>query len=137
MAKTMKLRRPTKGMMMAVNAAIDCHIKEVDQLVREFKLDRKELQTRLEMRAGEKYDMERGKGPRGPRGAKTARTVVDDVVSSLDGRTKTATLVRLESRVQELLSQKPKAEVTKTRDALKNVDKLREQLEAAETLLGL
>ena len=98
------------------------------------KLNRKELQQRVEMRQGEKYDLEKGRGPRGPRAAKAPS---GDAVSMIDGRTKTVTLVRLEARVKELLAEKPKQEVTKVKDAMKNVDKLREQLEEVEALLGL
>ena len=40
----LKLKRPTKEMMLAVNAAIGGDQKGVNQLVREHKLSRKELQ---------------------------------------------------------------------------------------------
>ena len=131
----MKLKRPTKGMMLAVNASIDGKTAEVNKLTNEHKLSKTELQQRLEMRQGDKYDLTKGTGPRGPRKAR-ATADSDGIVSMIDGRTKVATLLRLEERVKEVLAQKPKAEVTKTKDAMKNIDKLRAQLEEAESLLG-
>lgn len=100
----------------------------------EHKLSKTELQQRLEMRQGEKYDLTKGTGPRGPRKAR-ASADSDDIVSMIDGRTRVATLIRLEERVKEILAQKPKAEVTKTKDAMTSIDKLREQLEEAEALI--
>ena len=55
MAKT--LRRPTKEMMLAVNAAIAGNKKKVNELVKEHRLSRRELEARLEIRDGEKYDL--------------------------------------------------------------------------------
>lgn len=133
MAK-MKLRRPTKEMMLAVNAAIDGKKKEVNSLVTANKLSRRELQTRVELRDGEKYDLEKG---RGPRVVKKATAPSGDIVSMLNGRTKAVTLVRLEARVKELLVQKPKGEVTKVREAAKNYDKKLQELHKMEALLGL
>ena len=132
----MKLKRPTKEMMLAVNAAIDGKQTDADRLVTEHKLSRKELQARLEKRAGEKYDLEKGRGPRKANGIGTAKAPSGDMASIIDVRTKIVTLLHLESKVQELLAQKNKSEVTKVRDAVKNVGKLRKQLEDAEALIG-
>ncbi len=129
----MKLKRPTKGMMLAVNATLDKNQPEVDRLVTEHTLDRKEIQTRIEMRGGERYDLEKG---RGPRVLKKATAPSDDIVASIDGRTKISSLLKLHSRIEEILAQKDKQEVTKVRDAMKNIDKLRKQLEDAEALIS-
>ena len=126
-------------MMLAVNATIDGKQKAVDQFVQEHKLSRKELQTRLEMRSGQKYDLSKGRGPRKRRKKKIVKGATaskSDIFSQIDGRTKTVTLVRFEARICELLAQKKKAEVAKVRNAMKNLDKLRNQLAEAEALLG-
>jgi len=148
MAK-LKLKRPTKEMMLAVNAAISGNKKGVNQLVREHKLNRKELQQRVEKREGEKYSFSRKprarrtvkkKARRARRVAKAPRASkpgFDDIASTIDGRTKTVTLMKLEARVAELLKQKPKREVTKVRDTLKNYQKMQRELQEMEARLGL
>ncbi len=132
MAK-MKLNRPKKEMMLAINASIDGNDQEVNRLVNEFKLDRKELQARLEKRNGEQYDLEAGKGPRRPRVASRAS---DDILATVDGRTKISSLLRLESRIKEVLAQKDKSEVAKVRDTLNNIEKKRRELEEMEALIA-
>ena len=57
MAKT--LRRPTKEMMLAVNASIAGNKKKVNELIKEHRLSRRELEARLEIRDGEKYQLRR------------------------------------------------------------------------------
>ena len=48
-------RRPTKLMMLAVNAAMEGEVDEVDRLIEENQLDREELDQRLLGRNGDKY----------------------------------------------------------------------------------
>ena len=61
----MRLTRPTRGMMLAVNAAIDGNTQTVTDLVTEHGLDRKELKERLALRDGQKYEMTRRTGGKG------------------------------------------------------------------------
>jgi len=130
-----KLGRPTKEMMLAVNAEIEGNSKEVNRLVQENKLDRKEIQQRIENREGEKYDLDAGKGPRKGRVIKSA-SASSDLLGSVDGRTKIATLLKLHTRIEEVLAQKPKQEVTKVKRAMEEVEELRAKLEEAEALIS-
>ena len=69
-----QLRRPTKEMMQAVNAAIGGNKKKVNELVKEHRLSRRELEARLEIRDGEKYDLAwKGGRPKGSAKKKTGR----------------------------------------------------------------
>ncbi len=52
-----KLRRPSRAMMLAVNAAIDRKDREVAQLLKEHNLDTAELEQRLVLRNGRQYDL--------------------------------------------------------------------------------
>lgn len=123
-------------MMLAINASIDGKKKQASQLVAEHKLNKRELQHRLELRDGNKYDLNMGKGVRKKVAPK--KTVVStDFLDKIDGRTKTTTLLRLENRIQELLAQKPKKEVTKVKEAFKNYNKKKQELEAMEKLIGI
>ncbi len=133
---TKKIGRPSKPMMLAINASIDGKKKQASQLVAEHKLNKRELQHRLELRDGNKYDLNMGKGVRKKVAPK--KTVVStDFLDKIDGRTKTTTLLRLENRIQELLAQKPKKEVTKVKEAFKNYNKKKQELEAMEKLIGI
>ena len=147
MAKT--LRRPTKPMMLAVNASIDGKKANANKLIKEYKLSQAELKTRLEIRDGEKYDFTR-KGGR-PKGSKnkagrrgrpqksSAKAIAgraDDLLAVLDGRTKTVTLLKIAIRVEELIDTKPKAEVKKIEKALVEADSLKEKYEEAMALIG-
>lgn len=141
MAKT--LRRPTKEMMQAVNAAIaGGNKKKVTQLVNEHRLSRKELEARLEIRDGEKYNLRKKKPVRRVKASKVLSTSpangpVEGILKGVDGRTGTVTLVQVEARVQELLGQKPKTEVTKVKKAMAEVEVLRRKYEDAKGILGL
>jgi len=127
-----KLRRPTKEMMLAVNAQIDGDTEEVGRLVQEHKLDQKEIQQRVQTRDGEKYSFE--VKPRGQRKAKASSS--DDILSIIDGRTPLVTVLRIEERAKEILSRKDKTEVTKVKKAMAEVDELRKKYEDAKALLG-
>lgn len=135
----MKLVRPTKEMMLAINAQLDGKTKEAESLISEHRLNRKEMELRIEKRGGQRYELSGGK--RGGRGKKariiaTASAPSRDILTMIDGRTKTATLARLETRISELFASRDKSEVAKVRDAVKNVAALRRQLQAAESILG-
>ena len=147
MAKT--LRRPTTEMMQAVNASIAGNKKKVNELVKEHRLSRRELEDRLEIRDGEKYEL-RKKGGR-PKGAGRKKTtgrgpgrppaagrpgVTVDVKQMIDGRTKTVSLLRLAYKIEELLEERPKAEVQKIEKALEQAEELKEKYEKAMELIG-
>ena len=139
MAKT--LRRPTKEMMLAVNASIAGNKKKVNDLVKEHRLGRRELDARLEIRDGEKYQLRRKAAPATiepkVRAAKLTDGPVDEVLGIINRRTNIVTLVRLEGRAQELLAQKRKAEVNKVRKAMAEVEVLRQKYEEAKAALGM
>ena len=126
-----KLRRPTKEMMLAVNAQIDGDTEEVGRLVQEHKLDQKEIQQRLQTREGEKYSFEVKQ-----RGQRKAKAPSDDILSIIDGRTPLVTVLRIEERAKEIISRKDKSEVTKVKKAMAEVDELRKKYEDAKALLG-
>lgn len=77
----------------------------------------------------------RAKGKGKKRKAAVAPVEKVDLWDMVDGRTKTSTLLRLQSRIEELLSDRDKAEVKKVKDALSNVQKLRAELLEAEKLI--
>ncbi len=136
-----QLRRPTKEMMLAVNAAIMGNKKKVTQLVNEHRLSRKELEARLEIRDGEKYKLRRTQ-QRPNRTSKaqpvtTTNVVRNDVLRIIDRRTDAVTLVSLKTRVEELLAQKRKAEVNKVEKAMAEVEVLRKKYEDAKAVLGM
>lgn len=75
----------------------------------------------------------KGKGKKRKAAVTVEKTV--EIWEQIDGRTKTSTLLRLQSRIEELLSDRDKAEVKKVKDALSNVQKLRAELVEAEKLI--
>ena len=88
--------RPTKGMMLAVNAAIDGEHDQVDQLVGEHGLSRKELKERLMLRNGAKYEM-RKRTPKRTSAPKTnsrPRSSVDLDIT-INGRTSVQQLFKI------------------------------------------
>ena len=130
MAKT--LRRPSKQMMLAVNASIDGNEEEVKSLKAEFKLDQGELTKRLEMRAGEKYSFERkSRAKKDPE----YTIEVENLENLLTEETKIAVLIRVGEKAKQLLEAKPKDEVTRITKAISDVEKLRKQYEAALELI--
>ncbi len=135
------LRRPTKEMMQAVNASIAGNKKKVNEFVKEHRLSRRELDARLEIRDGEKYQLRRKAAPATiepkVRAAKLADGPVDEVLGIINRRTNIVTLVRLEARAQDLLAQKPKAKVNKVKKAMAEVEVLRQKYEEAKAVLGM
>jgi hypothetical protein len=135
----MKLNRPTKEMMLAINAQLAGDSRQAESLIREHSLNRKEMEFRIEKRGGEKYDFSRKGGKR--RGGK-GRVIAEasapsrDILSLIDGRTKIATLVRLEGRIDEILAKRNGRDVSRVREAMKNISVLRRKLEAAEKALS-
>ncbi len=135
----MKLVRPTKEMMLAINAQLNGNAKDAETLIREHSLNRKEMELRIQKRGGEKYNLagnKRGRGRGKGRLVATASAPVRDVFTMIDGRTKTPTLVRMEGRIAEILSARDGREVSKIRDAMKTINDLRRKLQAAESILG-
>ncbi|NNF64218.1 MAG: hypothetical protein HKN07_08140 [Acidimicrobiia bacterium] len=138
-----RIGRPTREMMDAVNLAIAGKRPQANKLIKEQKLSKKLFDHYLEIRDGQKYTFTRKKTtsrkPTMVRSASAAKpmAVSDDLASMIDGRTKVATLIQIESRVADLLANKPKAEINKVRKAVETVDQLREELEEAEALLGM
>ncbi len=155
------LRRPRKEMMLAVNASVDGKTADLNKLIKEYKLSRAELGKRLELRDGEKYDLKRkggrpkgsgnkvgkrgpgrprkaGRGPGRPPGRPAGRTqkAAGDLLSLMDGRTNTVTLLKIAYKASELLDARPKPEVARVEKALNDVEELRERYEAAMELIG-
>lgn len=135
-----QLRRPTRIMQEAVNLAMDGKRAQGVKLLGEHK-EENDMHTAkgLDMFVAKRE--ESGKGPytfeRKPRGAKTGKAAASDIAASIDGRTSIVNLVALEAKVKEQLAERPKAEVTKVRNAVANYDKKREELAEMEALLGL
>jgi len=75
----------------------------------------------------------KGKGKKRKAAVTVEKTV--EIWEQIDGRTKTSTLLRLQSRIEELLADRDKGEVKKVKDALANVQKLRAELLEAEKLI--
>ena len=135
-----KFRRPTRIMQEAVNLAMDGKRAKAVKLVAEHK-NENDMHTAKALDVFVAKREESEKGPytfeRKPRGAKAGKAAASDIASSIDGRTTTVNLLKLEAKLGELLAKKPKTEVTKVRNALSNYDKKREELDEMETLLGL
>ena len=141
------LRRPTKEMMLAVNASIAGNKKKVNELVKEHRLSRRQLDARLEIRDGEKYDF-RKKGGRpkgagkkttrapGQQGNDVGRAGAEDLLSVIDGRTRTVTLLRIAYKASELLETKPKTEVRQVEKAMDEAEELKRRYEEALVLIG-
>jgi hypothetical protein len=142
MAQGNASRRPTKVMMMAVNAAMDGNHDEVDRLVGEYKLDRKELQHRVSNRAGEKYDLSPriagaprrpGRAPRAPRPDPVDMTV------TINGRTSVRQLFKLielaekvKGEAQQELKRRPPDQLEPVKKALSDIELLRRERERIE-----
>ncbi len=131
------------------HAAIAGNKKTVNELVTEHRLSRRELEARLEIRDGERYDLAKKGGrakasgkKKSRRQAAAGRTTVTvtpkagNVLDLIDGRTTAVTLLKIAYRANELLDAKPKAEVQKIEKAMENAEKLREQYEEAMALIG-
>ena len=139
--------------MLAVNAKIGGKTADVNKLIKEYKLNTAELGKRLEMRDGEKYSMTRKPGGGRPKGStnKAGRrgrpaksraqtevkaTRVEDLISLMGGRTKTATLLRIAYKASELLDKKPKEEVQKVEKAMEQAEELKQKYQDAVKLIG-
>lgn len=148
-------RRPTKGMMLAVNASIDGDQATVDQIVKEYDLDCAELDERIAVRSGRKYEMARGgrratnNGPR-MRAAGRFRTADLDLQVTIDGRTAVAKLFkiideaeRLKAEAQQELKRRPPEQIDPVKKALEEIEllrrerlKLEQKIKVAEESLG-
>ena len=137
MAKKSRRRRPRKVIMEAVNAKLAGRAAEASRLIREHKLDRAEIQARIDLRAGRPYTMKPRRRSQKPARRSTPRPRrTSNLLQRIDATTGIVTLLRIELRVQELLEQKAGEEVSKARAALANVDEYRKKVEEAEALLG-
>ncbi len=117
--------------------------------MKQHKLDRQLLDRYVAKRAGKSYGLtrqKRGKKKATKKRAKKAppHAEVQDVLTMLDRRTKVATLLRLQAKVADLIAQKDAEEVAAMQSTLKNLEKFREQADAAakkvkdaEALLGM
>jgi len=142
MAQGNASRRPTKVMMLAVNAAIDGNLDEVDRLVAENKLDRKELSHRLSNRGESKYDLSpRKKGmSRGQGGMiRPARPVAVDLNVTINGRTSVRQLFklmeqaeRIKGEAQQELKRRPPEHLEPVKRALSEIELLRREREKIE-----
>lgn len=136
-----QLRRPTKVMMLAVNATIDGKQAEVDRLVQENKLSKAELRQRVEYRDGRKYELQssnNGVTRASRRGTASAPAVIPDI--TISRRTSVRQLFRLieqteqiRAQAQQELKRRPESEIEPVKKALGEIEILRrkrEQLDA-------
>ncbi len=65
-----------------------------------------------------------------------ARGRPEDLLSVIDGRTRTVTLLRIAYKASELLEIKPKAEVRQVEKAMDEADELKRRYEEALALVG-
>lgn len=132
-----QLRRPTKPMMLAVNASIAGKKKDVDELAKEHKLDRDEVEQRVKLREGRPYSFtNRRRGKKVKKKAAKPIAAPADILSMIDGRTKILTLLEIDARVNELLSKKTEEDVARVRSSLRKVEKLERELKEARATLG-
>ena len=147
-----QLRRPTKGMMLAVNAAIEGDKSTVDRLMDEYDLASSELERRIEARNGRKYQLDGSKKKRQLRSEKPprARARSADLEVTIDGRTSVAKLFKLmdqaertKAAAQQELKRRPPEEIEPVKKALGEIEllrrqqrKLEEKIRVAEGALG-
>ena len=134
-------RRPTKGMMLAVNATIDGNQEEVDRFVEEFNLERRELQRRLDARNGQRYEFKPRTGKVLVRGAAPprARAGILDMGITINGRTPVRQLFKLidladqiRGQAQQELKRRPPEQLEPVKKALTEIELLRRQREKLE-----
>lgn len=136
-----RLRRPTKAMMLAVNATLAGDRSGVKKLMAEHGLDGDELERRVALRNGEAYDL----GPRKaskrskPRKQRRPRSKAPekkptDLASMVKGWKIARLLDGIEALEREL-ARHPEEEVRRVRDARASVVELRERLKEAEEAL--
>ena len=156
MATKTRLRRPSKAMTLAVNAAIDRKDTEVARLIKDHDLDTAELEQRLVLRDGRQYELNGHrrrvvKEPtvRAERGTRERSPGVLDVNIAIDGRTSIAKLYRimteaerLKVQAQQELKRRPPEQIEPVKKALAEIEllrrkreKLEEQIRAAESVL--
>ena len=132
--------RPTKGMMLAVNAAIEGEHESVDELIEQHDLDRDELNERLMIREGRKYDFANGAKRRGnttrQRNTPRSKTTTPAIEVTIDGRTSVRQLFRLmqeaeqvKVRAQQELKRRPDEEIDSVKRALSDIELLRRERE--------
>ena len=148
MAQTQVSRRPTKVMMLAVNASIDGDTSTVDQLVKKHDLDCAELEKRIAIRNGRKYEWNGRKKGAGSKTRPISQSL--DLKVTIDGRTAVAKLFRLieqadliKGQAQQELKRRPPEEIEPVKKAFVEVEllrreqeKIREKIRAAEEALG-
>ena len=129
MAKNTRLHRPSKAMMLAVNAAIERKDKEVARLIKDHDLDAAELDQRLLLRDGRRYELNGtrrrvAKEPTAERGTNKRKPGVLDVNVTIDGRTAVAKLYkiiddaeRLKAQAQQELKRRPPEQIEPVKKA--------------------
>lgn len=136
--------RPTKEMMLAVNAAIDGDKAAVDRLMMAHELDPAELEQRVATRGGRKFDIlgnrpltERApplsKEPAKPR----VRDV--DIQVTINRRTSVAKLFklieqaeRIKGEAQQELKRRPPEQIEPVKKALSQIELLRRERQKVE-----
>ncbi len=146
MAKKTRLHRPSKAMTLAVNAAIDRKDKEVARLIKDHDLDTAELDQRLLLRDGRRYELN-GAGrrvakeptARAERGTNKRKPAALDVTVTIDGRTAVARLYeiiddaeRLKAQAQQELKRRPPEQIEPVKKALAEIELLRRKRETIE-----
>ncbi len=146
MAKKTRLHRPSKAMMLAVNAAIERKDKEVARLIKDHDLDTAELEQRLLLRDGRRYELNGtrrrvAKEPtaRAERGTNKRKPGVLDLNVTIDGRTSVAKLYkiidnaeRLKAQAQQELKRRPPEQIEPVKKALAEIELLRRKREKIE-----
>ncbi len=136
-----RLRRPTKVMVLAVNASIDGKQAEADRLVQENKLNKTELRQRVEYRDGRKYQLQSSNNRvtrASRRTTASSPAVIPDI--TISRRTSVRQLFRLieqteqiRAQAQQELKRRPEREIEPVKKALAEIEILRrkrEQLDA-------
>lgn len=126
----MKLGRPKKEMMLAVNALIAKDKSAADELVTTHKLDRNELERRVNKRNGEPYGMTRKKGQ-----STISKKKSIDLRSMVKGWKIVALLEGVEA-IESELGTHSKDDVQKVREARGSLVDLRKRVEEAEKALN-
>ncbi len=132
-----RLRRPTKVMMLAVNATIDRKQAEADRLVQENKLSKAELRQRVEYRDGLKYELQSSNNAAtraSRRATASSPAVIPDI--TISRRTSVRQLFRLieqteqiRAQAQQELKRRPASEIEPVKKALTEIEILRRKRE--------
>ena len=146
MATKTRLRRPSKAMTLAVNAAIDRKDTEVARLIKDHDLDTAELEQRMLLRDGRRYElngtrrrMAKEPAPRSDHGTRKRQPGVLDLNVTIDGRTSVAKLYRimteaerLKAQAQQELKRRPPEQIEPVKKALAEIELLRRKREKLE-----